>query len=102
MPVEATVTVETALEVDVTADTRCVAGKVVLTVRAANEAAEPVEIAVTTSYGTKTATLAAGKSASYAFTTRLGAVPAGEVSVAVTADGATGTVTASYAARTCG
>ncbi|WP_345800343.1 immunoglobulin-like domain-containing protein [Microbacterium sp. AZCO] len=100
-PVEATVTVETAITVSVTAETRCVAGKVVLSTGLANGSATPVDIAVTTAYGTKSATLAAGASTSYAFTTRLASTQPGQISVTATANGATKTVTASYAAKAC-
>lgn len=102
MPVEATVTVEPAVEVEVTAETRCVAGKVVLTAKLANGSATPADVAVWTAYGTKSATLAGGKSASYAFTTRLGSIPSGEVRVTVSAGASSGTVTADVAARNCG
>ncbi len=102
MPVEATVTVEPAFDVAVTAESRCVSGKVVLTVKLANGATAPADVSVWTAYGTKSATLAAGKTASYAFTTRLASLPAGEVRVTVTDGSASGTVTAAYAIRTCG
>ncbi|QIG39629.1 hypothetical protein G5T42_09130 [Microbacterium sp. 4R-513] len=101
-PVEATVTVEPVLDVTVTAETRCVAGKVTLTARIANGSDATVNLAVTTAYGDKSAPLAAGKSVSYAFTTRLATTPAGEVSVTATADGATTTVKANYAVKACG
>jgi hypothetical protein len=101
-PVEATVTVEPAIEVTVTADTRCVAGKVTVTARIANDSDATVTIAVTTPYGEKSASLATGKAVSYAFTTRLVSSPAGEVSVTATADGGSTTVKAPYAARSCG
>ncbi|KQZ85108.1 hypothetical protein ASD56_01700 [Microbacterium sp. Root166] len=102
MPVEATVTVEAAIDVDVTTDSRCVAGKVVLTVKVTNGGTDAAAIEVSTPYGVKSATVAAGKSASYAFTTRLASMPVDEVSVAVTQGEGAGTVTASYTARNCG
>lgn len=102
MPVEATVTVEAAIDVQATAETRCVAGKVVLTVKVANDADAAAQVAVSTPYGSKNATVAAGKSASYAFSSRLTSVPAGEATVAVTSGDASGTLTAAYAARSCG
>lgn len=101
-PVEATVTVERALDVTVAAETRCVAGKVTLVAKIANDADATVDLAVKTAYGDKSASLAAGKSVSYAFTTRLATTPAGEVSVTATAGGATTTVKANYAAKSCG
>jgi hypothetical protein len=102
MPVEATVTVEAAIDVTVTAETRCVAGKVVLTAKIVNTGAEPADVAVSTPYGTKSATVAAGKTASYSFTTRLASTAHGTITVEVTAGDDTGTVSATYAARSCG
>ncbi|MFB8146756.1 immunoglobulin-like domain-containing protein [Microbacterium sp. NPDC056003] len=102
MPVEATVTVEPAIEVTVTAQTRCVAGKVVLTAVLANGGDSSADVSVSTPYGAKSATIAAGKTVSYAFTTRLASITAGQVSVAVVDGDTSGTVTAQYAARTCG
>ncbi|HEX5857342.1 MAG TPA: Ig-like domain-containing protein, partial [Microbacterium sp.] len=102
MPVEATVTVENAIEAVVSAETRCVAGKVTLTARVTNDGVQPIDIVVATAYGSKTATLAAGKSVAYAFSTRLASVPSGDVRVTATADGASRTVTAAYAPRSCG
>ncbi|MDR7187359.1 hypothetical protein J2Y46_000175 [Microbacterium sp. BE35] len=102
MPVEATVTVEAAIDVEVTAETRCVAGKVVLTAKVANTGDAAATVEIETGYGTKSATIAAGKSASYSFTTRAASVAQGEVAVEVTQAGATGTVAAAYTARSCG
>lgn len=101
MPVEATVTVEAAIDVEVTTETRCVAGKVVLTTKIANAGADAAQIGISTPFGSKAATVAPGKSASYAFTTRAAAIPAGEVAVDVASGDATGTVAAAYAARSC-
>ncbi|WP_171013224.1 immunoglobulin-like domain-containing protein [Microbacterium sp. 2FI] len=102
MPVEATVTVEAAIHLDVTATSRCVAGKAVLTVKLTNEGTDAAAVEVSTPYGTKSATVLAGKSTSYAFTTRLASLPAGAVSVEVTQGAGTGTVTAAYENRSCG
>jgi len=95
----ARVTVEAAgPDVTVEADTRCVLGRVVLTARVTNEGATPAEVGIATAYGARTATIDGGRTSSYAFTTRLGQVPAGDVTVTV--DGtSTG---AAYAARSCG
>ena len=95
------------LEVSALATSRCVAGKVVLTVTATNNSAVPVALNITSDYGSKqVATLAAGKSTSAAFTTRLGSLLAGTASVVATGSvngqQATGTVPAPYSARTCG
>ena len=94
---------------DVTADaaSRCVSGKSVLTVKVTNADEVPVSATVTTAYGTKSSiSLAAGKSASSAFTTRLTGVPSGtaEVSVTATVGGqqVSTTVPAPYAAHSCG
>lgn len=98
MPVEATVTVEAAAAVDVEADTRCVVGRVVETVRVTNGSAEPVEVTVTSEHGTRTTTIGPERTFSLTFSTRLATVPAGEVTVSA----AGATVTAPYAPRTCG
>ncbi|MFH8248732.1 LamG-like jellyroll fold domain-containing protein [Microbacterium sp. B2969] len=91
------------LPVTATAETRCVAGKVVLTVKVTNDGTTPVAVDLSTAYGSKSiATLAAGKSTSAAFSTRLGTTPAGTADVTVTAGADTAHATASYAAATCG
>ncbi|WP_127574001.1 beta-L-arabinofuranosidase domain-containing protein [Georgenia faecalis] len=89
--------------VSVTADTRCVAGKVVTAARVTNDSATPVEAVVSTPHGTRTVTVGEDRSTSVTFSTRAAAVGAGEVSVTATADGMIGstTATAPYAARTC-
>ncbi|WP_127571883.1 family 43 glycosylhydrolase [Georgenia faecalis] len=91
-------------DVTATADTRCVAGKVVETVRVANDSAAPVTAVVWTPYGNRTLTVAADRSASLTFSTRLTSVPAGEATVTATAAGlpASTTLTAPYARRACG
>lgn len=90
------------LDVVATATTRCVAGKVVLTVVATNRDSVPVAVTVTSAYGAKSfAAVAPGKNASAAFTTRLAAVPAGSASVTATAGDATVTVPAAYPALSC-
>lgn len=102
--VKATVVVTAApLPVTAVADTRCVAGKVVLTVKVTNDGASPVALGVETAYGTKSiASLAAGKATSAAFTTRRGSIGAGSADVTVSAGGATAHATASYAGAACG
>lgn len=90
-------------DVSVTADTRCVVGRVVEVVRVTNAEAQPVELTVTTPFGTRTTTVAAERSTSLSVSTRLGSVPAGEVSVTASASGLDETTqTATYAARRCG
>ncbi|MBD3940463.1 carbohydrate binding domain-containing protein [Microbacterium sp. NEAU-LLC] len=96
-----------ALDVAATADTRCVAGKVFVTVQATNGEDIPVAIELGTAYGTKSfAAVAPGKSVTQVFTTRAASVPDGSASATATAqvDGATVTTVAAaeYAARTCG
>lgn len=91
------------LPVAVTADTRCVAGKVTLLVRATNGADVPVSVTLTTPYGTKNvAAVQPGKSSSAAFATRQASVPAGTVSVVATAGGVSAEASASYAGASCG
>jgi hypothetical protein len=95
-----------ALDVELTVTGRCVAGKGVLAVTAANGDEVPVDVALETAYGSKTvADLAPGKRSSQAFTTRQASVPAGAVSAEVTGivDGETVTseVSATYDALTC-
>ncbi|WP_394554829.1 LamG-like jellyroll fold domain-containing protein [Agromyces sp. MMS24-JH15] len=84
--------------VTVNAETRCVAGKAVLVTQVTNTGEAAAAISVATAYGAKSVQLAAGKSASQTFTTRLPSVAAGTVE----ATSGTGTTTAAYAARTCG
>lgn len=101
-----TVSVAPTLDVAATASTRCVGGKVVLTVVATNNAAVPVNVTVTSAHGTKSFTaIAPGKNASVAFTTRLAAIPAGAATVAATATvngvPAARTIDAGYPARSC-
>ncbi len=94
---------EPAATVDATALTRCVVGKVVVVAKVENEAATPAEVAISTPFGTREATIDAGRTASYAFSSRLASVPAGDVTVTVTGDdGQTTTVTAPFAAHSCG
>ncbi|MDQ0574114.1 family 43 glycosylhydrolase [Agromyces albus] len=96
-----------SLDVELTADTRCVAGKAVVTVRASNAEEVPITVAFETAYGSKSfASVAPGKSVAHAFTTRLTSVPAGVVSMDATAtiEGQPVTVShdAPYNARSCG
>lgn len=98
---------ETGPDVNVTAATRCVAGKVALTVKVDNADDVPVALHVTSAYGTKTvATVQPGKSSSQVFTTRLPSIEGGTVTVSATAtiDGeqVTSETDASYAAHACG
>ncbi|WP_171013225.1 LamG-like jellyroll fold domain-containing protein [Microbacterium sp. 2FI] len=91
------------LPVTVVADTRCVAGKAVLTVRTTNDGTAAVGLDVDSAYGTKTYVAAQpGKTTATAFTTRQPAIGAGTVSVTVTAGDDSAEASAGYAAATCG
>ncbi|SFR70301.1 Ig-like domain (group 4) [Agromyces sp. CF514] len=84
-------------EFTVQAETRCVAGKVALVTQIANTADAAAEITVATPYGSKTVHVAAGKTSSQTFSSRLASVPAGEV----VATSVSGSKTATFAARAC-
>ncbi|MGA7148104.1 MAG: LamG-like jellyroll fold domain-containing protein [Microbacterium sp.] len=91
------------LPVTVAADTRCVAGKVVVTARTTNDGTAPVALSVTTPYGSKSfASVQPGKSVSAAFTTRAASIGTGTVTVTVSAGGDSAEASASYPAATCG
>lgn len=101
-----TVSLAPALPTTVTASSRCVAGKVVLTVSARNDATVPADLQVATSHGTKSfPKVAPGSSASAAFTVRATSMPAGTATVTSTATvggaPATSTTRAPYPAATC-
>ncbi|WP_169514010.1 DUF1349 domain-containing protein [Agromyces subbeticus] len=94
------------LDVPVVAGTRCIAGKVLVTVKATNNEAVPMAVTITSAYGTKSfAEVAPGKNATHVFTTRQVNVPAGTVTVEATAtiDGTpvTQSIEAAYDAATC-
>ncbi|ROQ65001.1 hypothetical protein EDF36_0504 [Rathayibacter sp. PhB152] len=96
-----------AIDLTVSATTRCVAGKVVLTTTARNDSKAAASISIATPYATKSYTgIAAGKSATQADTTRAASIPAGTATVTATAtiDGKAVTTTkaAPYSARACG
>ncbi|MDR7187344.1 hypothetical protein J2Y46_000160 [Microbacterium sp. BE35] len=94
--------VSIALDITATGTTRCVAGKVteVLTVTNRDDVAATIVIAG--AYGSKTVTVAAGKSASATFTTRLASIAADTVSItAQSADGRSHASTVTVAAAGC-
>ncbi|WP_442574566.1 immunoglobulin-like domain-containing protein [Microbacterium sp. F51-2R] len=95
-----------ALPVTATATTRCVAGKATLIVSVTNPTGSTVQAAISSASGSKTVSLAAGKTVSTAFSTRAATLPAGSASVVATGtvDGQTvsTTVAAAYAATSCG
>jgi hypothetical protein len=69
--------------VETTATPRDLSGKVYLSVVATNREDIPLDIALSTPYGTKSFTaVAPGRSASASFNSRAVEIPAGEVSVA--------------------
>lgn len=101
------VTAPTGMEVTGTVSARCLAGKVTQLVTVRNAEGVPVTVTAKGPHGSKSfGTLAAGKSASAAFTTRQSSVPAGTVTLTATATvgGATitDTVLLPYATATCG
>ncbi len=98
MPVEATVTVEEPSGIQVSVDTRCVAGKGAISVRVSNVTSAPIQAVIATPLGSKTVTVPADKAASYAFTSRTATLAAGTVTVTPTGGPP---VEADYAARSC-
>jgi beta-xylosidase len=96
-------TIGARLDVTATTATRCVAGKLTLVVTVANGSDRAVTASISGAYGSKDVTIAAGKSTSATFATRLAAIPSGAVTIAATAEGATdASVTAAVAAASCG
>ncbi|MFF2370886.1 immunoglobulin-like domain-containing protein [Agromyces sp. NPDC058110] len=78
------------LELEATAATRCVAGKVSLVVTAKNADDQRADVTIRTAYGDKTVALAAGASISSAFATRAASIPAGTLTLTGSAaDGST-------------
>ncbi|HEX5856597.1 MAG TPA: family 43 glycosylhydrolase [Microbacterium sp.] len=76
----------TGPEIEVATSSRCVAGKVTVTVKTTNADTVPVSLQVQTAYGSKTVLeVLPGKSVSHAFSTR--AVSVGATTVTVTATG---------------
>ncbi len=91
--------------VEVTAETRCIASKAYITVRATNGENVPISLTMQSEFGEKSfASIAAGKHATHAFASRAPSVPAGDVTVTATLDGTTAssTGTVEYEARSCG
>ncbi|MFJ2518554.1 family 43 glycosylhydrolase [Cellulosimicrobium cellulans] len=83
----------------VEASVRALAGKDYVAVRVTNAEAVPVDVVVTTPYGSRSfADVEPGRNAYQAFPSRLTSVPAGEVTVSVTrsTDGSTATRTVAY------
>ena len=97
---------ERSLDVTAEAASRCVAGKSVLTVKVTNGEDVPVTASVATEFGSKSVTVAAGKTVSNAFTTRQATITAGAATVSASAtvggEALTGAVEAAYGAHSCG
>ncbi|WJL96978.1 glycoside hydrolase [Microbacterium sp. ET2] len=98
---------ESSLDVTAEAATRCAAGKVQVTVKVTNNDDVAVQVAAVSEYGTKTfASVAPGKSATHAYTTRATNIAGGEVDVtaSATVDGqpVSTLMSAPYDSRTCG
>ncbi len=96
-----------SLTAELAVTSRCVAGKVVLVATVTGDDDGPVAVEVETEYGTRTvAALAAGKSASYAFSTRQAAIDEGTITAIVTGtvsgEEVSETLTADYASKACG
>lgn len=96
-----------ALDVQASADVRCVAGKAFVTVKVTNGEGVSVAATAKSSFGDKSFTsIGAGKSVSHAFTTRKADLAAGQVTVQATAtvDGSpvSRELTAAYPALPCG
>jgi hypothetical protein len=91
-----------ALEVEVTATPRCVAGKVHLVTVVTNGSDTTVQAEVSSELGSKSLTVHPGKSTSFASAVRSASVAAGTVDVTAAAeDGRTAELEASFAALTC-
>ena len=90
------------LELSATGTTRCVAGKVTEIVSVTNADDVTASVTITGRYGTKTVSIAPGKTASASFTTRAVAITADEVAITATAaDGRTHSSTVVVAAASC-
>ncbi|KOS11783.1 hypothetical protein XI38_04470 [Microbacterium aurantiacum] len=94
---------EAALDLDTTVATRCLAGKVLVTVTVRNPSDAAAVAAIRTPWGSKSGiALAPGKASSHAFTTRASSIPEGELTVTGTQDGvAPFSATLVVPARTC-
>ncbi|MGN7970477.1 RICIN domain-containing protein [Microbacterium sp. 22296] len=99
--VDATAPVDPSTSVSSSAQTRCIGKKVTLMVTSTNTGDAAVTAAMSSTWGSKTATLAAGATSTAAFSTRSASVPAGTAQVVVTKGEATGTITVPYTARSC-
>lgn len=90
------------LAVETTVTTRCVAGKATLVASVKNADTRAADVTVSTAFGSKTFTgVAAGKTVSQAFATRLSSIGADFVDVTATATGAAFQGGTAYEGRTC-
>lgn len=94
---------EAVLDLETTVTTRCLAGKVVVSVTVRNPSDAAAVAAIRTPWGSKSGiALAPGKASSHAFTTRASSIPEGELTVTGTQDGvAPFSATLVVPARTC-
>ncbi|WP_110589550.1 family 43 glycosylhydrolase [Microbacterium suaedae] len=91
-------------EITTDVGSRCIAGRVFLTVSVTNAGDSEASVAVSTAFGEKTfPSLGSGDTRSAAFQTRQGDIPAGTVEVVATdADGVTQTTAVEYEGVPCG
>ena len=95
------------LKLDPVASARCIAGKAYLTVTVQNQDDLPAAVSISSAFGAKQfASVAVGKYAAHAFTTRLVDLPAGQVTITGqglgTPDAPQAELTAQYQALNCG
>ncbi|MDF2808156.1 MAG: hypothetical protein K0S43_3102, partial [Cellulosimicrobium sp.] len=91
------------LAISTTVQTRCLAGKVYVAVRATNDDTVPADITLTTPFGTKTVTgVQPGASAYQSFASRSTSVEAGTAQVSATGGDLTFQADVAYEAASCG
>jgi hypothetical protein len=94
--------VSLGLQLSATASTRCIAGKITEIVSVKNADDVAATVAIAGAYGSKTVTVAAGKTASASFTTRAASIAAHDVTITGEASGGlTYSSTVTVAAATC-
>ncbi|MCB7136408.1 metallophosphoesterase [Cellulosimicrobium marinum] len=104
-PVQSFTTAPTTdgLVVSTTARAQCMAGRAVVAVRATNDDTVPVDVTLTTPFGTRTVPgVQPGASAYQAFAVRSASVEAGTAQVAAVGDGRSVAVDVAYDATSCG
>ena len=90
------------LDLDVTASSRCVAGKAQLVVSVKNADAAAADVTVTTAFGEKKVSLAGGATTSAAFATRTASLAAGQAQVTGSAGELDYSASTPYPAKSCG